>query len=321
VRGENRVVAETVSSLKIPVVDLTPSRLLPDCPWIKSDDQAIAALAVQHFVERGYQSFGYCGIRGFRWAEERGRWFAKLLAEQKHDCALFEEGGAGVFRDLQTDLIASWIKSLPKPAAIFACMDSRARQVVTACHSRDISVPEQVAVLGVDNDDVLCSLSPVPLSSITLNPKKVGWEAAATLAQMLSGETPVLTERLIAPIGIATRQSTDILAVDDPQITQALRYIREYATSGIGVKQVLQACPMSRRSLEQKFLTLLQRTPHDEILRVQLDRAKELLLGTALRVGEIAERVGLENAYFSAVFKRVSGYTPREFRQQFGTGN
>ncbi|MEI6712299.1 MAG: DNA-binding transcriptional regulator [Verrucomicrobiota bacterium] len=320
VRGENRAVAKCVASFQIPVVDLTPSRLLPRVPWVKSDDRQIAAMAVDYFWERGYRSYGYCGLRGFRWSEQRGQWFFKLLERKGGRCDMFEapEGIAG---DMQADLIATWVEQLPKPVAIFTCFDSRARQVVDACQAHGISVPEEVAVLGVDNDDVICSLSPVPLSSVILNPKKVGWEAAALLAQMLSGNHPAPTEQLIPPIGIVTRQSTDVLAVGAPQIAQALRYIRENATTGIGVKHVLEACPMSRRSLEQKFRELLNKTPHDEILRVQLEHAKTLLLGTTLRVGEIAERVSLENAYFSAVFKRQTGFTPREFRIHFGTGS
>ena len=172
----------------------------------------------------------------------------------------------------------------------------------------------------MDNDEVLCALSPPPLSSITLNPRRAGWEAAALLSRLMRGERLPPAAHLIPPVAIATRQSTDILAVADPKIAAALRYIREHACTGISVADVLHHCPMARRALETRFRKLLGRTPREEILRVQLNRVKELLVGTELPIGEIALRTGFEPEYLSSVFRQEIKLAPTDYRRRYGLG-
>jgi LacI family transcriptional regulator len=190
--------------------------------------------------------------------------------------------------------------------------------VLEACRRAGIAVPEEVAVLGVDNDAVLCVLSPPPLSSVILNTRRTGWEAAALLALMMKGENLPPNSHLIPPIGIETRQSSDILAVADEKVAAALRYIREHACDGIQVRDVLKHCPMARRALEVRFRKFIGRTPREEILRVQLNRVKELLVGTELPVWQIAERTGFEPEYLSVVFKAETGVSPSEYRKNYG---
>ena len=163
------------------------------------------------------------------------------------------------------------------------------------------------------------ALSPPPLSSINLVCRRAGWEAAALLAVMMDGGKVAPDIHRIPPLGIVTRQSTDVLAVDDPTVARALRYIREHACEGIDVGDVLQHSPMSRRILEGKLKTLLGRTPREEIMRVQLNRAKDMLTGTELALAEIAERAGFQHTeYFSFVFKRENGVTPSAYRKEHG---
>ncbi|MFM9952570.1 MAG: substrate-binding domain-containing protein [Opitutaceae bacterium] len=327
VRGENRRLARAVAELSTPTIDLTPSRLLPRAPWVKSDDAAIAHLAAQHFLERGFRHFAFCGDARFSWSQRRGERFAQLAREAGHTCHHFAPPPAPRPRssalhpldaDATVDAIGTWLTSLPKPVAVFACYDNRGQQVLEACHRTGLAVPEQVAVLGVDNDEVLCALSPPPLSSITLNPRRAGWEAAALLSRLMRGELLPPAAHLIPPVAIATRQSTDILAVHDPKIASALRYIREHACAGIGVGEVLRHCPMARRALENRFARLLGRTPGEEILRVQLNRVKELLIGTKLPIWEIAGRTGFGPEYLSVVFQRQFKTTPSRFRRDHG---
>jgi LacI family transcriptional regulator len=220
--------------------------------------------------------------------------------------------------DAEVDAIAAWLATLPKPVAVFSCYDNRGQQVLEACRRASLPVPEEIAVLGVDNDEVLCVLSPPPLSSIILNSRRVGWEAAALLALMMQGETFPPAPQLVPPVGIVTRQSSDILAVGDAKIAAALRYIREHACERIRVSDVLRACPMARRVLEARFRQFIGRTPRQEILRVQLNRVKELLVGTDLPVWEIAERTGFEPEYLSVVFKQENDLAPSEYRRRFG---
>ncbi len=329
VRGENRRLASAVEKLSSPVVDLTPSRLLPHAPWVKSDDAAIAHLAAQHFLERGFRHFAFCGDAPFSWSERRGEHFSRHVHRAGHACHTFtlthptRPTTRAVRRpdsDAEVDAIGTWLASLPKPIAVFASYDNRGQQVLEACRRTGLAVPEEVAVLGVDNDEVLCALSPPPLSSIALNPRRAGWEAAALLSLMMQGEKVATEPRLIPPVGIETRQSTDILAVCDAKIAAALRYIREHACEGIRVDDVLRHSPMARRALEEKFRRFIGRTPRQEILRVQLNRVKELLVGTELPVGEIALRTGFEPEYLSAVFRQELKLAPTEYRRRYGLG-
>ena len=172
----------------------------------------------------------------------------------------------------------------------------------------------------MDNDEVLCVLSPPPLSSVVLNTRRTGWEAAALLSLMMKGEKLAPDAHLIPPLGIETRQSSDILAIADPKIAAALRYIREHAGEGLRVSDVLKHCPMARRALESRFKQLLGRTPRQEIVRVQLNRVKELLVGTELPVWEIADRTGFDPEYLSVVFKQETGAAPSEYRRSYGLG-
>jgi LacI family transcriptional regulator len=319
-RGENQHMAEAVAKLSIPVVDLTPSRLLPRAPWVKSDDAAVARLAAQHFFERGFHHFAFCGNPRLNVSNRRGECFRICVRGNGHACQVFEPEARPSSGDAEIETISRWLAALPKPVAVFAYNDERGQQVLDGCRRAGLAVPEEVAVLGVDNDEVLCTLSPPPMSSVILNPRRGGWEAAALLGRIMKGEKIPSSEHLIPPVGVAIRQSTDVLAVDDPQIAQALRFIREHACERISVKDVLKHCPMARRSLETRFRKLLGRAPRQEIVRVQMNRVKELLLGTELPVAEIAGRAGFDPEYLSVVFRQETGQTPSQFRKQFGVG-
>lgn len=320
VRGENERIARAVEKLSVPVVDMTPSRLLPRAPWVKSDDSAIARLAAQHFLERGFRHFAFCGNSRFSWSNRRAEQYGLLIRGADRECHTYEPVRPMSNSHEEVEEIAAWLKRLPRPIAVFACYDNRGQQVLEACRRAGISVPEEVAVLGVDNDEVLCVLSPPPLSSVILNTRRTGWEAAALLSLMMKGEKIPPDAHLIPPLGIETRQSSDILAIADPKITAALRYIREHACEGLRVSDVLKHCPMARRALESRFKQLLGRTPRQEIVRVQLNRVKELLVGTELPVWEIADRTGFDPEYLSVVFKQETGVAPSEYRRSYGMG-
>ena len=320
VRGENARIARAVAKLSVPVIDMTPSRLLPKAPWVKSDDGAVARLAAQHFLDRGFRHFAFCGDARFSWSNRRGEQFGLLIRGAGRDCHTYESPRPEASSDDAVEAIAAWLKRLPRPIAVFACYDNRGQQVLEACRRAGIPVPEEVAVLGVDNDEVLCVLSPPPLSSVVLNTRRTGWEAAALLSLMMKGEKLAPEAHLIPPLGIETRQSSDILAIADTKIAAALRYIREHACEGLRVSDVLKHCPMARRVLESRFQQLLGRTPRQEILRVQLNRVKELLIGTELPVWEIAERTGFDSEYLSVVFKQEAGVAPSEYRRSYGRG-
>ncbi|MEI7729800.1 MAG: DNA-binding transcriptional regulator [Verrucomicrobiota bacterium] len=315
-RIENRHIAHAVAALRLPVVDVSAARLLPALPWVETDDAEYARLAAEHLLERGFKSFGYCGDDRFNWSKWRAEHFARLIREQGHTCAVYapakrSRGNA----ESQVEDIAAWVSGLPKPVGVMACYDLRGQQVLDACRRRNIAVPDEVAVIGVDNDELLCSLSDPPLSSVIPNTRRTGYEAAALLDRMMAGKKVQSLTHLIPPLGVATRQSTDVLAVEDRNIVQAVRYIREHACDGITLKEVLRAVPQSRRVLESRFKKLIGRTPHEEILRIQFNRVKQLLTETDLSLALIAERAGFQHTeYLSVAFKREFGLPPSEYR-------
>lgn len=317
-RIENPAIARAVKRVKIPVVDVSAARLVPGLPWLETDDGAIAVLAAQHLLERGFKNFGFCGDPRFNWSNWRCDRYVGYLAERGLGCDVFNPKSPHVAdEESEIEEIADWIATLPVPVGIFACYDFRGRQVLDACRRRGIAVPERVAVIGVDNDELLCNLATPPLTSVIPNTHRTGYEAAALLDRLMSGRKskPKPDSYLIEPLGIATRQSTDVLAIEDANVARALRFIREHACEGIRVKDVLRAVPQSRRVLETRFQKLIGRTPHDEILRVQLDRARSLLAETDLPLALIAERAGFSHAeYLSVVFKKHLGMPPSRFR-------
>jgi len=316
-RIENRKIAASLARIRVPMVDVSYARLMPQVPTVTTDNASIAALALRHFLERGFRYFAFCGDARFKWSVSRGEHFARAVRDSGSDCLEYEPSVRSADSDAETDSIARWLRRLPKPIAIFACYDYRGQQVLDACRRAGIAVPEEVAVMGVDNDELLCKLSPPPLSSVIPNSFRGGWEAASLLDRMMGGEKIAPLPHFIPAVGVITRQSTDTLAVDDPQIARALRFIREHACEGIGVADVLRYCPMARRSFEGRLKALIGRTPNEEITRVQLNRVKELLSGTDLPLSEIAERTGFKHVeYLTVVFKREFGQPPSLYRQE-----
>jgi LacI family transcriptional regulator len=315
-RVENKQIARGVANLRVPVVDLSSHRYLPGAPVVTTDNELIARLAFEHFSERGFRHFAYCGDDRFPWSIARGGFFDEFVRQAGLTCEHYAAPVEfGPDSDAETDTIAGWLRSLPQPAAVFACYDARGQQLLDACRRAALVVPDQIAVLGADNDHLLCELSPPPLSSVILDTHRTGWEAADLLARLMEGGAPTAEVHRIPPLGICTRQSTDTHAVGDPQIARVLHVIREQACSGLTVSELLKRCPMSRRVLEQRMKELLGRSPHEEITRLQIRRVQDLLLGTKLTLEEIAGRSGFRNAqYLSVAFKRETGLPPREYR-------
>jgi LacI family transcriptional regulator len=318
-RIENPAIARAISSLAIPAVDLSAARLLPDLPMLEIDESAVGRMAAEHFLERGFRHFGWCGDPRFVWSRLRGDGYAVALREAGFSVSEYQppDGSAETDEDAGLEALGQWLLQLPRPVAVFTCYDIRGREVLDACRRFSIPVPDEVAVLGVDNDELLCALAFPPLSSVVPNARRTGYEAAAVLESLMAGRDPGPMTRLIPPIGVVTRQSTDVLAVEDRNVARAVRYIREHACEGICVDDVVSHAALSRRLLETRFKKLLGRSPHDEITRVQLRRVKELLAETDLPLAEIADRTGFRYVeYLSAVFKNKTGMPPGQFRSE-----
>lgn len=313
--------AARLRKLNVPMINLNDfsSRDLW-LPLIRSDDHAIGQLAAEHLRQRCFRHFAFCGFKNLDWSRRRRAGFRAALRDPEIFEGEYELSWLGrqfpSWEQEQREL-GHWLLSLPKPLGVLAGNDECGRQVVETCQQVNLAVPDEVAVIGVDDDALLCELCDPPLSSVIPNPERIGYEAAALLDRLMAGGRPPQHEWLIPPLGVATRQSTDVLAIDDPDFTAAVRYIRQYACQGTSVREVLKHVPMSRTILERKFRKHLGHSPQDEIRAVQLRRLKQLLTETNLPLERIAALAGYKYPeYMSIAFKRATGQTPGDYRRR-----
>ncbi len=293
-------------------------------PKIRPDNVGVGHVGAEHFIERGYRHYGFCGFANDGWSRERRDGFVEALALAGHGCEVFDVDWPGDLTPSwdakQTALLTAWLQRLPKPAAVMASNDLRALQVIGAAQEAAMLVPEEIAVLGANNDSTRCDLSYPPLSSVELNAFQSGYQAAETLAALMAGRPADLVDRRVEPIGVVTRHSTDVLAIDDRNMAAALSFIREHACQGITVSQVLAHAHASRSQLEKKFRRYLGRSPQTEIRRVQVIKIRQLLFETDFPLKKIADLAGFEHVeYLCVVFKRLTGRSPGQYRKQVQT--
>jgi len=318
-RVESASIARRLQATGLPVIDV--SAALPDLvfPRVATDAAGVAQLAADHLAQRGLRNFAYCGDRRYHWARRRGEAFSAATRALGGTCALLAPEPGTV--DEEIEAIARWLPTLPRPVGVFACLDRRGQQILAACRQARLKVPDEIAVIGVHNDELLCELCDPPLSSVIPNARRAGHEAAALLARAMRGRRVPVALHEVPPVGVAARQSTDLGAVGDPKIAQVLRLMHEQAVAGINVADVLRAVPMSRTALERRFKALLGTSPHAHLRRLRMERVRELLVRTSLPVGEIAAATGFEHAeYLSAMFHRECGLTPRDYRARHAAG-
>lgn len=320
VRIETDTIAKAVRKLNVPIIDVSAARHVPDIPWVETDDGAIARLAASHFLERGFEHLAYCGEPEFNWSNWREDVFSKSVSAAGRSCDIFHsrsKHARGFSMTRERQRLTKWILSLPRPVGLFACYDIKAQQILDICREQNIRVPEDVALLGVDNDEVLCNLCTPPLSSVIPAANQAGREAARLLDVLMHGGSVGKEANLLEPLGIATRQSTDVLAIDDSDIAAAVRYIRDHACEGINVGHVLRAVPLSRRMLETRFHAIVGRTPHEEITRRRIEKIRQLLIQTDLTLAAIATRTGFQNVeYMSVAFRRAMSMPPGQYRRE-----
>ena len=218
-------------------------------------------------------------------------------------------------------MLAQWLGELPKPIGVMACNDDRGREVLEACRDARLLVPEQIAVVGVDNDELLCDLADPPLSSVALNAETGGYRVAALLDKMMRGQVRRKQTLVVEPLHVIVRRSTDIIALDDADVASALRFLHDNAMRPIGVADVVRHVQLSRRSLEIRFQNAVGRTVHAEIQRVRIERAKQLLIETDLPIPKVAEATGFGSAsYLGQVFRQILETTPARFRRKAREG-
>jgi LacI family transcriptional regulator len=317
-------VAAAVSRARLPVVGFgggygwySPQSGIP---YFFNNQTAVANLAADHLIERGFRHFAYCGLYptlANRWGEERCRAFEKQVNARGFPCHIYPVK----YRTTRhwNSVLASlgtWLKILPKPVGLMAANDKRARHVLEACHAYGLHVPEEVAVIGVDNDEVLCQLSSPPLSSVEQDAKRIGYEAIALLDRLMGGEKERQRHFFIDPLGVVTRRSTDILAVEDRLVAKTITYIQSAASRGIRVRDVVNSLGISRSTLETRFKTATGETINTAIRRSQLRRVQRMIAETNLAMKEIAAVTGFKSVqHMTTAFGKAFGRTPAKYRK------
>lgn len=313
---------EDIRGVTIPLVDLIGFLHNDKIPLVHTDDPAIGRLGAEHLMERGFHRFAFVE-HPEPWAIQRREGFEKAV--RPADVLVFRlphpsrgQPGPGGWEQQQRQLV-EWLESLPKPIGIMAAADITGQHLLEACQRAKIVVPEQVAVIGADNDELICDICYPPLSSVVINDSRRGYEAAAVLDRLMSGKPVPAKPVYVEPSGVASRASTDILAIEDHVLATALRFIREHACEPITTDDVLRSVPFSRSVLERKFKKAVGRTINDEIVRLRLNRAVELLSATDLELKAIAYKAGFGSpSYMGAVFREKLGRTPGSYRKTTG---
>jgi LacI family transcriptional regulator len=321
-RIQNQAIAASVAAAAIPTVDVLGVVEGAGFPLVHVDDAAIGRLGAEHLRERGFSHFGFFGIEHENWSQRRRQAFVNRAAAWHCSAACLDVPRRTVFSgpwERFEDELADWVVRLPKPVGVMIASDQLGPYLLEACRRAGLHVPEDVGVVGVDNDEPLCLVSDPPLSSIWPNHVRVGYEAARLLHHWMNGQPPSSSPVFLPPGDVVTRLSTNTLAVADRLVAAAVRFIREHACEGIGVEDVVRHVAVCRSLLQKRFQLALNRTVHDEIIGVRLNRAKELLRETELPLSQIAEKAGFRHQeYMGAVFKVRLGITPARFRRDAG---
>ncbi len=311
--------AEACLAFHLPLVALDENPPPTGVSMVRHDDVAIGAMGAEFFLDRGFRHFGFVRGADHGWARDRGLGFVEAVRLGGHPVAEFSGADAAGPAEHPGDLAAltAWLRQLPKPAAVMACDDRRAVQVLDAARAAALQVPEELSVLGAGNDEVRCELAVPTLSSVASGAFQIGYRAAEHLAQRLGGAGGGPCDLRVEPVQVVGRRSTDALAIPDRAVATAVRYIGEHACRGLTVGEVLPHAAVSRAQLEKKFRQFLGRSPQAEIRRVQVARIRKLLAETDLPLKRIAELTGFDYMeYLCVVFRRLTGETPGAFRRR-----
>jgi LacI family transcriptional regulator len=315
-------IIEMIVDLGLPAVICGIERPALNICRVVTDEVAVGRISAEYFLEHGFQRFAFCGFDDAIWSQRRGDSFSNRVAEAGFEAHIYRQSKA---RRRTTEgeqtTITKWLGSLPRPIAIMACNDDRSRDVLAACRIAGIEVPREAAILGVDNDELVCDLSYPQLSSIATNTERAGYETARVLDKLMKGQKIAETEKevVISPLHVVTRQSTDIMTIEDKQVADAVHFIRKHSREVILVSDVAEAVGLSRRALQQRFRKTLAHSVHEEIKYARVNQIAAMLTSTNLSISQIVQLLGYPDASnISRYFKQYKGLSPSDYRKQFG---
>lgn len=312
--------ARLVVELGIPAVNVSGAVQHTGVPRVTVDNRAMGRQAAQHLLERGLQRFAYYGVQGWWYSEERGAGFLETVEAAGGTCSVFHAPNVrrtcANWSEVDQPL-CNWLKSLIPPIGVFACHDYRARLVLEACNRIALHVPDELALLGVNNDSIACEFCVPPLSSVSRNDERVGYEAAALLDRLMAGKAPPRNDILIPPNGVVQRRSTEVIPIDNPEVAHAVRYMYDHLAEPINIKEVAGRQGISRRWLEHEFRQTLGQTPHRYLNFLRVRRARGLLVNESKStLLAVARECGFSDAKsLRLAFTRVTGVGPAEYRR------
>lgn len=319
---KDTVIAQQVKAMKLPTV--LASDELPvasqNLPYIEIDGVELGTTAAEYLLNLGFRDFAYCGFEGIDWSLSRGKSFAERITKAGFPTYVYErnirsDGGSW---ESEQRLLIKWLRSLPTPVGLMACDDFYGRRVIEACKLANRNVPRQIAVLGVDNDKLICNITGPKLSSVALSTEKAGYEAAATLDKLMSGEKTSRQKIIVHPTHIVTRPSTDTLATKDQEVIAAVQFIHKNVSKLIQVNDVANAVTLSRRALELRFHKVLGRSVLDEIRTIRTNQVVRMLIETDMSILQIAFAFGYTNSQnMTKSFSRVIGMPPLAYRKKY----
>jgi LacI family transcriptional regulator len=307
----------------IPVIAQDFEERFRNIPNITGDYHGAGRLGAEYFLKKGFKNFAFYGFKNIVWSRERSEGFEERINEAGYGVQYFEhkESPSMDLWYYKPSALSRWLKSLPKPLALMTCDDNQGHHITEACRHAGIRIPEEVAVLGVDNDEMLCCISDPPLSSISLDAEKGGYEAARLIEYMIRNRDFNPYDIVVKPTQVITRHSTDIYATNDKYIVSALKYIHQNVDKNLKVEQVLKEVPLSRRSLEKRFLQITGYPVYEYIYNLRIEKFTQKLLETDMTIFEIALDLGLNDSKnIARQFKQIKGLTPVEYRKNYVIG-
>ncbi len=316
--------ADILRRLDMPVVNV--GGIIPDArlPRAGIDDLAVGEMAAAHLMDRGLRQFAFAGHASHGYSVKRCEGFSAALARREftvhtyahhlhHSDPFVTQGGAWAM----DEHVQRWLAELPKPVGLLACNDLWGMQLTEACRQVGLRIPEDVAIVGVDDDDLLCGLARPSMSSVKVPAEPIGFLAASMLDDVMSGRPLEKDVNLIPPVGVAARQSSDLVATADAEVAAAVRFIRARVRDNICVEDVLDMAGVGRRSLERRFRAVIGRGIWEEIRRSRLAVARELLAESILPMPDVAAAAGFASAkQLSLVFRQELDMTPSDYRHK-----
>ena len=316
----SRELASRLSAYRVPVVNVSGARLQGvDFPRVTSDANAVVEIALRHLLEKQMPHVAFCGEPHKPFLDFWTQAYLKMAAKHELTPLVYSPArrfSAGTGLETQSKDRARWLSSLPKPIGIIGWDTITCRHVASSCELAGIEIPEQVAIISLSTEDLLGRTLHPPISGVDIPVQRIGYEAANLLGNLMRGKSRKTKELLLEPLGITTRQSTDIFSCDDPKVRQVMRFIKENAVRGIQVSDVMRAVPIARRTLERRFKTMLGHSPAEEIRRTKIEKVRQLLTNTDMAMPEIADACGFTYAeHMIPLFAKYHHDTPAAFRR------